>query len=348
MAERPGFSEREFHRWLAGHLSAGRTGPLPIGDDTAALPLGGGRLALLTTDALVEGTHFLAGSPPRSVGRAAAEVSLSDLAAKGGRPVAFLLDLLIPPWTPARWAREVALGAEAALARHGAHLVGGDTKASDRPAVVGTLFGVGRSAALAPRSGARPGDLLVVTGRVGEGGLAAERLERFGPTPAVLQGLLDVRARVREGPSVARAAHAVVDTSDGLAEGARLLAEASRAKVVVDWERLPLAPGLLRTAAPRPALVGRAFFGGDYELLAALPARRLGGLRRALARTGCPLTVVGAVERGRGAVLRTARGVRPMPAPGWDPFRWASGRWAGRRPRRARRVRRAGVSHSGR
>ncbi|MCI4328527.1 MAG: AIR synthase related protein, partial [Thermoplasmata archaeon] len=70
--------------------------PLPLGDDAAAVRLRPGRVALLTTDALVEGTHFLAASPPRDVGSAAAAVSLSDVAAKGGRPVALLLDLLLP------------------------------------------------------------------------------------------------------------------------------------------------------------------------------------------------------------------------------------------------------------
>jgi thiamine-monophosphate kinase len=102
---RPTFSERGFHAWLARTLGPTPLNVLPMGDDTSATPIGGGRVALLTTDALSEGTHFLSASPPRAIGRAAAGASLSDIAAKGGRPVALLLDLLLPPAAPERWAR---------------------------------------------------------------------------------------------------------------------------------------------------------------------------------------------------------------------------------------------------
>ncbi len=317
----PALEERAFQRWVAARFAHIPVGRLPLGDDTAAIPLGGRRVALLTTDALTLGTHFLDRSPPKGIGAAAAAASLSDVAAKGGRPVAFLLDLLLPPGTPARWARSVLEGAEGMLARFGAHVVGGDTKPARTRAVVGSLLGVGRADRLAPRHAARPGDLLVTTGAVGKGGFAARAL-RPGHVPSTreLASLLDVRPRVLEGPRLAPHVHAMADTSDGLAEAAHLVAQAARCRLVLEADRLPLYPPLARLGGSLEAKLATGFFGGDYELFAALAPERLRRARDALAPVGCPLTVVGHVERGRGAWLTTSRGVRPLPHSGWAPF----------------------------
>ncbi len=319
-ADRGAISEERFHRWARRALAAGRTGLLPLGDDTAALALPGDGVALLTTDALTEGTHFLDRSPPRAIGRATAAVSLSDLAAKGGRPVALLVAVLLPPGTPERWAREVLTGAEAEMARFGAHVVGGDTKPARTRAVVGTALGISRRGRLSPRTAARAGDLLVVTGAVGRGGLAALGLGR-SPSPAALRALLDVRPRVREGPVLAEFADATLDTSDGLAQAARLLAEASRVRLEIRTEDIPIHPALVRRRSTAAARLASAFYGGDYELLAAIPPGRLARARAALSVLGCPLTPIGEVRRGSGAWLSDATGrFRPMPPPGWRPF----------------------------
>jgi thiamine-monophosphate kinase len=310
--------ERSFHRWLAANLPAGRPGPLGIGDDAAELRPPPRQVAVVSTDSLVEGTHFLPGSSPALVGRAATAVSLSDIAAKGARPAGVLLALIVPPGTPERWARQAALGAEREAAQFGVHLVGGDTKPGPTRTLVSTVIGWARRDRLIPRSGAKPGDLLVSTGTVGRGGLAYERLRR-GPKRGALAEMLAVRPRVREGAALARFATAMIDSSDGLAEASRLLAEASQVKVVLEERRLPLAPGLrsIRSARTRRRL---AFFGGDYELLAAVPARRVAAAQRAVRTVGGSLTPVGRVERGTGALLDTGRSVVPMPEPGWRPF----------------------------
>ena len=112
----------------------------------------------------------------------------------------------------------------------------------------------------------------------------------------------------------------MLDTSDGIADSARLLAEASGKRVVVDEDRLPIAAGLRRAAASRTALRAHVFRGGDYELLATLPAASVAPARAALRRLGCPLTEIGRVERGRGAWLDSASGRAPMPEGTWRPF----------------------------
>ena len=317
--------ERPFHRWLAHHLAAGRNGLLPLGDDVAALPIGGRRVVLLTTDALSEGTHFVRESDPERVGEVAAAVSLSDLAAKGGTPVAGLLDLLLPPGTPAAWAQAVTRGAERVGRRFGAPIVGGDTKPAAGRSVVGTFIGFGRSDRLAPRRGARTGDWVVVTGSVGAGGRAALHLRQKGRRRPALDALLRVAPRVREGQRLVAWAHAMTDTSDGLAAAAHLVAEASRRRIIIDEEWIPWDRELARTLTEPGRRRRVGFYGGDYELFATLPRRSFSAARRALDRLGCGLTVIGVVLPGRGAWLRT-RGsrLRRMPPEGWDPFRPSS------------------------
>jgi len=311
--------ERAFHRWLAGHLPAGDAGPLRLGDDAAALRPPAGTVAVVSTDALVEGTHFLAGSPPGLVGRAATAVSLSDIAAKASRPAGVLLALVVPVGTPERWARDVVRGAEREATRFGVHVVGGDTKPGPTRTLVSTVVGWGRPDRLAPRSRARVGDLLVTTGTVGRGGLAFRRLER-GPRGRGLAEMLALDPRVREGIVLGRFAHAMLDTSDGIAEASRLLAEASGVRLVLDEKLLPFARGL-RSDVYSPRERRRlAFFGGDYELLAAVPGRSVGPALLAVRAVRGRLTVVGRIVRGRGAYLRTARALIPMPPAGWRPF----------------------------
>ncbi len=313
--------ERAFHDWLARRLPAGRGGLLPLGDDAAAVEPPARSVAVLSTDSLVEGTHFLAESRPDHVGSAATNVSLSDLAAKGARPSALLLAIIVPPGSPASWAEAVVRGAERAARRYGAHVVGGDTKPGPVPTVVSTALGWGDPRRLAPRSGARSGDIVVTTGTVGRGGVAAASLRRGGtPSRADLARLLDVRPRVREGIVLSRWAHAMIDTSDGLAEAARLVAAASRVRVVVDEDRLPLAPGVARSVRSRAGRRALAFFGGDYELLATIAPGDLGRAVRAVARVGGRLTAVGSVASGRGAWLVADGRLEPMPEPGWAPF----------------------------
>jgi thiamine-monophosphate kinase len=279
-------------------------------------------VALLTTDALVEGTHFLAASPPRDIGSAAAGVSLSDVAAKGGRPVALLLDLLLPPRTPVTWARAVAEGARDEVRRWGGELVGGDTKPSRDRAVIGTILAEGEPGHLAPRDGARPGDRLLLTGTAGRGGAAAFALERDGPTPSVLRALLRVEPRMFEGATLVRFAHAMLDTSDGLAESCQILAAASRVRVELSFDSVPVHPNA-RALPGESHREWAVFFGGDYGLLAAVPPRRAAAAIRAVRRVGGTVREVGVVRRGSGAVVRRDSGTTPMPSGGWDPFHWA-------------------------
>ncbi|HKN07641.1 MAG TPA: thiamine-phosphate kinase [Thermoplasmata archaeon] len=313
--------ERRFHDWLARTLPAGRSGLLPLGDDAAAIRPPAGKVAVLSIDSLVEGTHFLAGAPPRKIGAAAAAVSLSDLAAKGAEPAALLLAIVLPPGTPQGWAEAVAIGAERMAARFGMELVGGDTKPGPMRTVVSSVVGWADEGTLAPRSGARIGDVLATTGYVGRGGVAAARLGRAKrPRPHDISAMLEVNPRVAEGAVLVRWAHAMLDTSDGLAEASRLLAEASGVRIEVDEDRLPLTPSLRKAKVSAAQRRRRAFYGGDYELLLTLPGRAFPAAELAVRGVGGRLTAIGRATRGRGAWLRCFGGLRPMPSAGWRPF----------------------------
>ena len=268
-----------------------------IADDGAEL--GGG--LVVTQDVLVEDVHFrLAWTSWRDLGFKAAAVNLSDLAALGAEPTALLVSLAAAPETRAADVEALYEG----LNEPAVPIVGGDTTRADRLTIVVTALG--RSDRVPGRSGARPGDVVVVTGPLGAAaaglhalrhGLAGheEHVERHRRPPL----------RLAEGRRLAATAHALMDLSDGIATDAARLAARSGVRLTIDVERLPLADDL-----PEPDGVPFWTQGEDYELLAALAPDD--PLADALAR-------VGRVELGEGVELRR-EGV-PLDVQGWDSFR---------------------------
>jgi thiamine-monophosphate kinase len=299
---------------------------LGVGDDAAVLE--GAPAIVVTTDLLVEDVHFRrAHASLHDIGHKAIAASLSDLAAMGATPRALFVGLASPPDAlDAADHDELRAGMDALAAAHDATIAGGDLTRG--PAIVLAVTAVGTLADPAEavtRSGARPGDVIAVTGPLG--GAAAGRA--LAGDPALERGIpeaRDLRAadarpepRVGAGRRLAEAgAHAMLDCSDGLLLDTARLARASRADVVVDLDAVPLAPGLARVAAAlgrEPDLMASTG-GEDYELIVALDAD---GLARARA-AGVPLHVVGAVSSGDGA-LRLRRDGRPVDPPralGWE------------------------------
>jgi thiamine-monophosphate kinase len=217
---------------------------------------------VVTQDALVEGVHFwLDWMPWRDLGWRAAAVNLSDLAASGAEPVGLIVTLAAPAITKVEDVLELYEG----IAETGVPVMGGDTTRSDL--LMLSVTALGRSEHVPGRAGARPGDLLVVTGPLGAAG-AAFRDGRYVRPPL----------RVEEGRRLARVATAMLDVSDGLAQDAGHIAARSGVRCAIDLDRIPLAVG---------ATVEDLGFGEDYELLAATPD---------------PLgfTVIGRVEEGSG------------------------------------------------
>jgi thiamine-monophosphate kinase len=322
--------EREWVRWLqtaaqprrdAGGRRAVRLG---IGDDAAILRFAAGEDAVVTTDLFLEGVHFLrARERAADCGYRCASRALSDLAAMGARPAALFVSLALPPASGA-WGRQFFRGLLAAARQAGAELAGGDLAASPR-GVLADIVGLGaapRGRALT-RAGARPGDRLFVSGRLGlaaagrawvQGG-ARRGAKREMPPAAAIARFRRPRARWELGMALAaqRLATAAMDISDGLSLDLARLCAASGVGAVVDAARLPHLPG---PQGLRHALAG----GEDYELLFTVPARNTARLRR-LHPAGVALTEIGEITAQPGLWLRPASGPpRPLAARGWDHF----------------------------
>lgn len=270
------------------------------GDDCAVVRVGQPRV-LLKTDQLVEGRHFVPGTPVAMFARKAVTRPLSDLAAAAGRPLAALGAVVLPP----AWRGERANELFDALARTAREfscpLVGGDIAMAEHGPLVLTISIVGEPHATrgpVGRRGALAGDGLYVTGRIGgsfgEGGLG--RHLTFEPRLPEARELAD---------ALGERLHAMMDLSDGLGIDAGRLARASGVRIEVDASAIPLAPGV--------AGLERAIRDGeDYELLFAA----CGEVPSVLA--GTPVTRIGRVVAGSGAVLVTAGGAVEVSGQGWD------------------------------
>jgi thiamine-monophosphate kinase len=300
------------------------------GDDAAILDGFPGPWAI-STDALVEGVDFLPEHPPEAVGRRAMAVNLSDLAAVGARPEFFLLTVGFPPERGEPFPLAVARGALSRATPAGAGLAGGDLSRSP-VAFVSIVVGGRLEGRPLRRSGARAGDLLFLSGFPGRAAaglrLASRdrsRADAAGLSDAdraeLLAAYLDPEPRLDLGRALAREgwATAAIDVSDGLGIDAGRLADASGLRAVLEADRLPIGAALA-SFAWREALDARelALSGGDdYELLFAVAPE----LEPQIPNAGpgdVPLTRIGRLEEGRGAVLRSAEGDREIGALGFD------------------------------
>ena len=291
------------------------------GDDAAVLAPGSGEL-VLTADALIEGVHFDLGfSSARDLGYKAIAVNVSDVAAMGASPRAAVVTLALSPPIEAAWVIELYGGMREAADEHALWLVGGDLTRADRVAISVTVTGEVAPGRAVTRAGARPGDLVAVTGalgasaaglRIARGGRIRDDLER-----SLLRAHLRPVARVGEGAVMARhGATAMMDVSDGLAKDLFRLASASGVGARLRLVDVPVAAG----ATEAEALGG----GEDYELLVAMPGRE--ALEAAAAELrgsyGTALTSIGEVVAGAGLVAIDADGrERPLEPTGWDAFR---------------------------
>lgn len=267
-------------RW-PGPAGAHRTVAVGAGDDCAALRVSGsGRLLLLKTDAIVECVHFRPDETPSRVGWKALARCLSDIAAMGGAPDAALVCLAAPSGTPVARLRGIYRGLGRCATRFGVALVGGETVRAREMSLTITATGWVARRDLVLRSGARPGDALCVTGRLGGSG-AGHHLA-FSP-------------RLDEAQWLVRHARptAMMDLSDGLAADLPRLCKASGVGARIDTDSLPVRRG----ATLRQALSE----GEDYELLCAIPPSRLRQLRR-LWPFPTPITRIGEITARRGIV----------------------------------------------
>ncbi len=311
--------ERFFAR---SRTAAGAGVILGVGDDAALLDLPAGTHLAAAVDTLVCGRHFPGDMPAHAIGYRALAVNLSDLAAMGATPAWATLALTLPHAEEA-WLEPFARGFYELADTCGVTLVGGDTTAGPLTVSVQILGYVARGTALR-RSGARPGDCVVVTGTLGDAaaGLAVAQ-GRLPPSAAaqVLRRRFEYpEPRVAFGQAARGIASAAMDLSDGLGGDLAKLTAASMVGAQVAVDRLPLSAAL-RTLGDEAQRRRWALCGGDdYELLLTVPPQQLDRLRDAAHATGTTLTVVGEI-RAQPGVLWTLNGAPyAEPAGGYDHF----------------------------
>jgi len=305
---------------------------LGIGDDAAAVRWDGATL-LLTTDTLLEGVHFRRSTATlRDIGAKAIAVNVSDIAAMGGEPRYALLALALPPSLPVDEVDALYAGVQDMAGRHGVTLVGGDTCAALEGVVLSaTLVGRVEGAPLR-RSGARPGDAILVTGSLGAAAAGLAVLERGdgGLPPAVVAAVVGPHRvptpRVAEG-GVIRAsgwATAMIDLSDGLVSDLGHIAAESRVGARVELDLIPVsdATRLVADAQGVDPLRWALSGGEDYELLfTAEPGRAAELAHLVTARTGTPVHRIGEVRpAAEGVRFVDRQGRARAVAPGFDHF----------------------------
>ncbi|HEV2180410.1 MAG TPA: thiamine-phosphate kinase [Gemmatimonadaceae bacterium] len=281
-----------------------------IGDDAALLDVPAGQHLVASADSAVDGVHFRRDwLTPREIGWRVAAAALSDLAAMAANPLAMLVSLSIP----SAWLDDIADLADGlgdAARATGARIAGGDLTAARELCIAITVLG--SSAHPLRRDGARAGDRVYVTGRLG-GPLAALAAWHRGdaPSPEARARFAHPVPRLREAHWLAEhGARSAIDVSDGLLSDAAHIAAASRARLAIALDDLPTLGGLSPDEAARS--------GEEYELLVASP-RALDAAEFAR-RFGIPLTEIGRVEPGDADVVATLLGARVAPGGGFDHF----------------------------
>ena len=299
--------------------------PIGLGHDVGVVDWGDDYL-VVTTDVVNQKTHLPTGASPSQIGWYATAVNLSDIAAAGARPLGFVAALSMPADTDVEFLRGLGQGMDECTREFGIAVLGGDTKEAPTLSIAGTAFGRVRKDRILLRTGAKPGDAIVVTGDLGRAGHAAKTLEQATALRTdALNQLLRPYPRIAEGQLLSESgvATSCMDLSDGLGVSLTQLAAMTRLSYQIEFEALPLFKGL---ASLPPAVTKEIalYYGGDYELLATV---RADGLESLLERASSarprrtPFTVIGKVAAPGGNVLVSKAGKEPLLAKGWEHFR---------------------------
>jgi thiamine-monophosphate kinase len=296
---------------------------LGVGDDAALLQVPAGHELVACTDTLVEGRHFPTGFDAADIGWRALAVNLSDLAAMAAVPAWATLALTLPALDE-DWIEGFVSGFAALAGPHQVALVGGDTTRGPLTITVQALGTVPRGQALT-RRGARPGDLIYVTGWPGDAAAGLELIEGRMSGAGASRGALELKfrrpePRVAFGQKLRGVASACIDVSDGLAGDLGRLAAASGVGAVVRASELPLSRALFALAGERRARELALGGGDDYELLFTVPRAAQAALGQASGAAGAPAChCIGEIVPGRGLRIVGEKGDLPVPR-GWDHF----------------------------
>jgi thiamine-monophosphate kinase len=302
--------------------------PVPFGDDVSAVNIGAGRVAVLKTDMLIGKTDVPRGMSLWQAARKAVVMNISDFAAKGAKPTAALVSLGLPRDFMRKDVEEIARGLNSGAREHGAYIIGGDTSEASDLVIALSLFGIARKKTLMLRSGAKPGDIVAVTGFFGK---TAAGLRLLLDGYAASQDLREVllssvcmpQARLKEGLALsrARAVSASIDSSDGLAWSLHELSRMSGVGFSVT--SVPVAEEVRRFAEYNrlDALELSLYGGEEYELVVTVKPKRWVEAETAVEAVGGCLLPVGKATRDPHVLLDVDGEKRVVEARGWEHFK---------------------------
>lgn len=300
-----------FFKPLATH-----PGALGLSDDAAFLTPPAGFDLVLTTDAIVGGVHFFPEDAADTVAGRALRVNLSDLAAKGARPLGFLLSLALPREIGEQWLEGFAQGLRAAADLFGCPLFGGDTDRTPGPIVVSiAMFGTVPEGTMVRRAGAKAGDRVFVTGTIGDAalGVMMRNGKRWKLDEPQRQHLLSRYLVPQPRNALAEAvrihASAAMDISDGLVGDFGKLCRVSGVAADVDVARVPLSEAARAVIAANPDAVESVLTGGDdYEIICTVPPSKAGSFQAAAGAANVAVSEIGEIKAGEGTRFIAADG----------------------------------------
>lgn len=304
--------------------------PIPFGDDVSAVDIGNDKLAVIKTDMLVGKTDIPPGMSVWQAARKAAVMNISDLAAKGVKPTALLASIGIPKGFAEKDIQQIGEGLNAGAREYGAYVLGGDTNEASDLVISCTAFGVVEKDSLMKRSGAKPGDMVAVTGFFGKTSSGLKILLEGLEAPARLEeelvnAVLMPQARLKEGLTLTQihAVTASIDSSDGLAWSLHEISRASN--IGFEINHLPIAHeadefAKIHNLDP----VELSLHGGEeYELVITVKPQLWEKARKAIDHAGASLIKIGQATKEKTLLLKTKERTAPIEARGWEHFRKA-------------------------
>lgn len=305
---------------IARHFApiATHPGALGLTDDAAFITPPPGCDMVLKTDAIIGGVHFFPDDAAHTVAGKALRVNLSDLAAKGARPLGFLVSLALPSGIEDSWLADFASGLRADAVLFDCPLFGGDTDRTPGPITISiAMFGSVPKGTMVRRAGAKPGDRVFVSGTIGDAALGLALRKGDGKSwnlsAAQRQHLtgryLLPQPRNALAEAVRTHASAAMDVSDGLAGDLAKLCRVSCVAACVDANRVPLSGPASAAVAADASLLETALTGGDdFEIVCSVPAAKAAEFRAAALAANVAVAEIGAIEAGEGALFRGADG----------------------------------------
>ena len=322
-------SESDLVQTYLAPLAAGMPGAFGLRDDAAVLPNEPGRDLVFSSDPIVAGVHFFVDDQPLDIAWKALAVNVSDVTAKGAKPVAYMLNLALPEAPKRTWMEDFARGLADAQAAFGCRLIGGDTDRTPGPLSIGiTMIASLPSGTFVPRHAAKPGDHVFVTGTIGDAalGLALRRDPSLFDAALtdvdrnfLLERYLRPRPRVALAESLRVHARAALDISDGLLKDLARLAEPGG--MTLHFNAVPLSTPARAALSVDRGMVDKILGGGgDYELLAAIAPSEVSAFQESARRAGVEVHELGVLAGSKVVVLDAAGTELKLAESGYDHF----------------------------